>query len=82
MSDEPQKRSWAWIGWVLVAAFLFYPLSIGPVRWIVDRTESVAAHDAYRVIYKPLAALSRRSPTVHQVVARYLRVWVPRLPPP
>jgi hypothetical protein len=34
MSDEPKKRSRAWIWWTLVAVFVLYPLSIGPVAWV------------------------------------------------
>jgi hypothetical protein len=30
VSDDPKKRSRAWIGWTLIAVFVLYPRSIGP----------------------------------------------------
>jgi hypothetical protein len=43
-SDEPKKRSWAWIWWTLIALLVLYPLSMGPaLRYFHSR----AVWDAY-----------------------------------
>jgi hypothetical protein len=55
MSEEPKKRrSWGWIGWVLLAVFVLYPLSFGPACWVLVRDDSGRVAKAVYVIYWPL----------------------------
>jgi hypothetical protein len=63
MSDELKKRPRAWIGWALIAALLFYPLSMGPGLWVAFKmTEEFdnphIAHSAIKA-YEPLMAAAR-----------------------
>jgi hypothetical protein len=56
MSDEPKKRSGAWIGWALLAFLVLYPASVGPMAWLEkhDWIPSIVM-DVYRPFwYVPL----------------------------
>jgi hypothetical protein len=73
MSDEPKKRSRVWIGWVLLAVFVLYPLSIGPAFWIVGKhPESI---EVWRSVYTPII-WACESKTLRGWVNRYLSLWV------
>jgi hypothetical protein len=74
MSDEP-KRSWAWIGWVLLFGLILYPLSIGPANRFARSNKWSA--DAYRVFYSPLRILAQSSPSVARTIRSYIKWWSP-----
>jgi hypothetical protein len=63
MSDEPRKGSRAWIGWVLIAALVLYPLSMGP------------AWRAAPAIYAPVVWASEHCEPFHEAMNWYLRFW-------
>lgn len=57
MSDESKERSWAWIGWVLVAALVVYPLSIGPAAGL--SSTDLFNESLLPTIYLPLRETGR-----------------------
>ena len=63
MSDEPKKRSRAWI-WRTVALFSLYPLSIGPANRICV-TVGGHAMEIYGTIYGPLHSICERTPVLN-----------------
>jgi hypothetical protein len=78
MSDEPKKRSRAWIGWTVVLLML-YPLALGPINLAYRSTNDPRArtfiHDAVRVVYWPVDRLTDRSRTAYDVVGWYVDLW-------
>ncbi|HEV3303722.1 MAG TPA: hypothetical protein VG055_28980 [Planctomycetaceae bacterium] len=54
MSDEPKKRSRAWIAWVTIGLLGLYPLSIGPAARISTHAHSHAFTEAYFAAYAPI----------------------------
>ncbi|HEV3301894.1 MAG TPA: hypothetical protein VG055_19725 [Planctomycetaceae bacterium] len=72
MGDEPRKRSRAWIGWILLAVFVVYPLSAGPALWIADRFE---CWDAVYCAYFPLVWPLSHFPPLFDVLIWYLRFF-------
>ncbi|HEV8003974.1 MAG TPA: hypothetical protein VGP63_29175 [Planctomycetaceae bacterium] len=71
MSDEPKKRSRAWVWMALVAILVLYPLSVGPAAWIVARTDSPAAYAFTKVAYAPVRWLTSNSSVLNDVAYRY-----------
>jgi hypothetical protein len=70
MSDEPRKGSLAWIGWALLAVFVLYPLSMGPVCWFAPES----SERTIEKVYAPIDWLRWRSETVDNAVVWYLRL--------
>jgi hypothetical protein len=70
MSDEPKKRSRAWIGWALLAAMVLYPLSLGPVCWLAPQSSD----ETINKVYAPIDWLRSRSETVDNAVVWYTRL--------
>jgi hypothetical protein len=70
MSDEPKKRSRAWIGWTLIAGLVLYPLSIGPVLFICGFF-SLDEPTALGIVYAPLIPLDRELQPYHQAWRDY-----------
>jgi hypothetical protein len=78
MSDEPKKRSRSWVGWALLAAFVLYPLSVGPALWMVFKTDDdSAAKQIYEAVYAPLEWASDRNDTIARMVRSYCNWWSP-----
>jgi hypothetical protein len=77
MSDEPKKRSRAWIWWAAFAVLLLgHPLSMGPAsRWYARDNETVDA--GFKAIYAPIFWVCDRSDTVRDVVNWYADVCDP-----
>jgi hypothetical protein len=74
MSDEPKKRSRAWIGWALLAVLVVYPLSAGPVTLSLYR-----AKIDDRVLgtpYAPIKWVMNNNDTFRRVFLTYLGLWV------
>jgi hypothetical protein len=74
MSDEPKKRSRAWIGWTLIVVLVLYPLSVGPVKALVLRSGSESAMAAYYWLYWPLDAF--RSASLNRAIDTYNGWWI------
>lgn len=66
MSDEPKKRSRAWIVLALISVLALYPLSFGPAAEL-----GLAAEDGF---YKPLWA-AQESKTFGGITDAYLHFW-------
>jgi hypothetical protein len=79
MSDEPKKRSRAWIGWVLVAVFGMYPLSVGPVWWASDHFHLWlfdGVHESpQHTFYAPLFWVGEKWPAFDDAVTWYMRFF-------
>ena len=78
MSDEPKKRSRAWVWWALVALVVLYPLSVGPVNWLYQHSEGEwphRIHRAARLVYFPIDYLTDHSQTAFDIVAWYVSFW-------
>ena len=67
MSDEPKKRSRAWIWWTLLVVFvLLYPLSVGPMAWL-------ESHD-----WIPSIVMDVYEPLWHVPIDRHPWDWLSR----
>ncbi|HEV3302717.1 MAG TPA: hypothetical protein VG055_23900 [Planctomycetaceae bacterium] len=80
MSDEPKKRSRAWIGgasFALLGLLVLYPLSAGPLVWIANRTEEppVGVVKAIDAFYEPLSWLRSKSETADNALDWYFKLW-------
>jgi hypothetical protein len=86
MSAEPQKRTWAWIGWALFAWLVLYPLSFFPLdvglEWlrhsgvISGRYENAVVD----TVYAPLIPIVRKSPGLDRLIQGTLRFLEPVRP--
>jgi hypothetical protein len=79
MSDEPKRRSraWIWIGWALAAALFSYPLSIGPAWWVCNHVDSSAwTLQTYLTVYAPLDWAAKDNETFGHLLMSYLSLWV------
>jgi hypothetical protein len=76
MSDEPKKRSRAWIGWALVVALVLYPLSMGPALWVA--TKIAEERDDHQIVssvfrfYEPLLEAARATGAI-PLLNRYVQ---------
>jgi hypothetical protein len=77
MGDQPKKRSWGWIGWALFTVFVLYPLSIGPVTLLIERTWNRPLENAYRVIYSPLEVVVDAWDPLGELLIQYILWWDP-----
>jgi hypothetical protein len=79
MSDEPKKRRWAWIGWVvgLLLVLVGYPLSTGPAYRMAFSSDMDHARclNTLCTIYKPIGWLRAHSDSGRACVDRYMAVW-------
>jgi len=75
MSDEPKRRSRTWIGWVLAAAFVLYPLSLGPACGLGIWARNDALFIALRFVYRPLWWACDRWPMLGAVIWPYETWW-------
>jgi hypothetical protein len=74
MSDEPKKRSRAWIGWASALSFLvIYVLSVGPMGWLWTR--GYIPYRLFYVLYAPLDWAYVHSNAVRRVADWYYYVW-------
>jgi hypothetical protein len=73
MSDEPKKRSWAWIGWALIAAIVLYPLSSGPAFAIARRT---GIEPLWMTTYRPMVKLAPRNGGWAYDYLKYWGCWL------
>jgi hypothetical protein len=78
MSDEPKKRSRAWIVWTVLALPLLYALSIGPAIWLELysplRSEQLRRFD--EAAYVPLRRVYKTHAILEAAVDRYADLWV------
>jgi hypothetical protein len=78
VSDEPKKRSRAWIWWASLALPLLYALSIGPACWLECygpmRGDRLRRFD--EVIYAPLRRVYKTHPILEAAVDRYVGLWI------
>jgi hypothetical protein len=72
MSDEPKKRSWAWIGWTAVVLFVLYPLSAGPTQRL---TMPWIRGGPWDTVYSPLLRLTEHDPSVKRIFDWWLGIW-------
>ena len=79
MSDEPNKRSRAWIIWTalaLLGVLALYPLSAGPLLWISNRTGLPRGGvKAINTFYGPLIWLRSKSETADKAFEWYFNLW-------
>ena len=76
MSDEPKKRSRAWIGWALIALLVLYILAAGPGLWVCDRLQSERVIHTYDAIYAPLDWACDQNEFIGGVMAWYRGRWL------
>jgi hypothetical protein len=87
MVDRPcHRRSlfavwrWPWWVWALIVPLLLiaYPLSIGPVYWMLSR-EGVppVAWTVIGAVYAPLGFVSEYIPPLKRAIELYLYWWIP-----
>ncbi len=70
MSDEPQKRSRAWIGWMLLALPILYVLAAGPLEWMAAR--HLIGREPAVTIYAPLRWARNRSEPFRWAIDSYV----------
>jgi hypothetical protein len=87
MSDEPKKKSRAWMWWAPFAAIAFYLLSAFPVvltvLWLI-KAGVVSERNASAFIdttYAPLNWAEKRSETVRDIFNRIGKTLQPLAPP-
>jgi hypothetical protein len=68
MSDEPKKRSRAWIGWAALGLFVGYPLSGGPLVFM--DAAGYRPSQAIMVLYWPLDQCAK-VPVVGRLLENY-----------
>ncbi|HEV3299839.1 MAG TPA: hypothetical protein VG055_09360 [Planctomycetaceae bacterium] len=73
MSDEPKKRSRAWIWWALILMFVLYPLSVGPSMRLASSSDSWLQF--HSIVFEPLFWVSEQSETIDSAFGWYSRVW-------
>jgi hypothetical protein len=74
MSDEPKKRSRAWIGWAAFVLLVLYPLSVGPaLKWTSD---DLSTWRIIAPVYDPLFRLGERFDCIGDALNWYLPWWI------
>jgi hypothetical protein len=81
MSDEPTKRSRAWIGSVTLCLLsLGYPLSVGPAtRYALRSADPLASAETVNKIYAPIMWITERSEWAEKACRWYSALWAPEL---
>jgi hypothetical protein len=62
------------LAWALFAAYVIYPLSIGPVGWMVQRL-GIGSWERFDAVYRPLWDFSD-SCGLSGALRWYLELWV------
>jgi hypothetical protein len=84
MQADRVKAKAGWRSWTVpigIALLVAYPLSIGPVFWILHPTgRQQSMHRQYwaevvPVVYQPLAFVCSKSWIAESIVCRYLALW-------
>jgi hypothetical protein len=75
MSDEPTKRSRAWIGWAIVSFLALYLLSVGPAAWLWNR--GYLSSRLMNVAYAPIDWSYKNSAAAQRIIDQYMRIWAP-----
>jgi hypothetical protein len=80
MSDEPKKRSRAWIWWWRWAAFAallpaIYVLLWGPALWLHIRTDSEWISKCFAIVYGPLEDFVLERRALRPIAKWYLHFW-------
>ena len=83
MSDEPKKRSRAWICWAVFWLLLLgYPLSLGPaIRYACHSADPVAGAETVNTVYAPIRWITERSEWVLDACRWYGELWAPEIKP-
>ena len=79
MSDAQNKGPGVafWMTVTMAVLLVVYPLSIGPVAWLVDREmlpEAVA--EPLGIVYLPLQYVVASSPATMHLYAWYVSLWM------
>ena len=77
MSNERKKRSWGWVGSVLLALFVLYPISVGPALWMRWHVNDGRLTKSYEIVYAPLELVCERSEELTDVLGWYEQLWLP-----
>jgi hypothetical protein len=71
-----------WIGWMLIAALVLYPLSIGPAYLFCDKYHSRSNQRAFYSAYWPIVWACWQSETCDGAIQSYIDLWQgPPTPP-
>lgn len=75
---EDRKQTGAWVALFLLGALIFYPLSAGPVVWVVARCGFLEWQlKAFEAIYQPLELLHDHGPpVVSRPIDAYVEWWL------
>jgi hypothetical protein len=77
MSDEPKKRTRAWILWALIVVVLLaYPLSMGPANHYALNSKGLAGINRMETVYAPIWWLRRHSEWAKAAIDWYLRLFL------
>jgi hypothetical protein len=81
MSDEPKKRPrwWmrAWPWWAMLALFVLYPLSLGPLLWVaIHADDNRLALYVFKAAYDPIFIAGEKSEWFRDAMRRYLAMWL------
>ena len=81
MSDESERprRKTMWLIVVVLVVFMLYPLSMGPMSVVHDRS-SAEVQVVLRAIYSPLARLSTKT-GLDEFLDKYMKWWDTLLDP-
>ena len=88
MGTEPEtantkshSSAWHWFAWSFAILLIAYPLSIGPVGWLLERGV-IPLYDGKCVecIYKPLHQLYDHSDSAKHFIDWYYHIWCPPKP--
>ncbi|HEV8003996.1 MAG TPA: hypothetical protein VGP63_29290 [Planctomycetaceae bacterium] len=77
MSNEAKKRrSWRWSWWVVVLAFVAYPLSEGPASWFHAHYGREWTADALNTFYAPVQWCAVQSYATDDMHDSYIIFWI------
>ena len=81
-SGEPKSQEsatghdkWAWFIWAALALLLAYPLSLGPVAKVYDRTPYASVPSLVKALYAPLKIAYDRNKGVKTALDWYIGLW-------
>lgn len=72
MADQPRRKSGVVWLWLFPALLIAYPLSVGPMAWLVSKT----GWEWLAVIYAPLDWLGNEWTLAAAILEWYLSFWV------
>jgi hypothetical protein len=74
MSDEPKKRSRAWIWWAMITLIVLYPLSEGPAFWWASQEGAFSKRwQTMKTVYAPLECACNRAEWFGDAMRWYVR---------